>query len=229
MRVSIHQPAYLPWLGYFDKIAQCDLFIYLDSVQFQKNSFQNRNKIRTKEGWIWLTVPVLTKGELFRKPIGEIGINKIANWRKKHLAAIQMNYRKAPNFEREYGYLEQCLQKDWEYLSDLCYEMMCHFMKRLAIDTRVVKSSELSNLNSAKSDLILDLCREVGADEYFSGAMGSNYLDEDKFLDAGISVGYQDYKHPVYTQTYQGFEPYMGIIDQLMNYENPEVLFEKLA
>jgi hypothetical protein len=225
--VSIHQPAYLPWLGYFDKIACSDLFVYLDTVQFQKNSFQNRNKIRVKDGWTWLTVPVLTKGQLFSRPLSEITINNNTVWRKKHLQALRMNYRRAPFYDREMPYLEKCLDQEWEVLSDLCFTMLEHFLHRLDITTNIIKASALPPMDSAKSTLILNLCQEVGASDYLSGALGSNYLDIGSFAEAGIAIEYQDYEHPEYSQSYSGFEPYMGVIDLLMNDANPASLLKR--
>lgn len=225
MIVSIHQTAYLPWLGYFDKIAQADVFVYLDTVQFQKNSFQNRNKIRTKTGWCWLTVPVKTKGKLYESELSSIEVNEQTNWRRKHLGALQTNYAKAPYFEREMAYLEAVLAEPWDKLSDPCFAMMMHFLQRLDVPTKVVKSSQLPPVDAAKSDLVLGLCRQLGANCYLSGAQGRDYLDEASFVDAGIEVVFQEYCHPVYQQTYPGFEPYMGIVDALMNLQDPAAFF----
>ena len=227
MQVSIHQPAYLPWLGYFDKIAQSDLFIYLDTVQYQKNSFQNRNKIRVKDGWTWLTVPVLTKGQLYSNPLSKIAINNKTPWRKKHLGAIQMNYGRAAYFDREIVSLREFLEREWDQLSELCYDMCTHFLRRLDIDTRVIKSSDLRPMDETKSELILELCREVGADSYLSGALGHDYLETQDFAEAGITLHFQDYQHPQYKQVYDDFEPYMAVIDLLMNEENPASFFKK--
>src|SRR5690606_31024018 len=95
---SIHQPAYLPWMGYFDKIVRSDLFIFMDNVQFQKNSFQNRNRIRTKSGPVWLTVPIETSESLFTTTLAETRIDNRSNWRSKHATALRMNYGRAVNF-----------------------------------------------------------------------------------------------------------------------------------
>ena len=221
MIVSIHQPAYLPWLGYFDKIRRADVFIYLDSVQFQKQSFQNRNKIRTAKGWTWLTVPVETKGRLYDTPLCDLPINNRVNWRRKHRAAIAQNYTKAPHFEAVMALLDAFYGRDWERLSDLCYEMLLAFNARLGIDTTIVKASTLSGVEGDKSELILNLCRQQGARRYLAGTLGRNYLEEAAFAEAGIEIDYQDYQHPVYSQVYPGFEPYMGIVDLLMNEAEP--------
>lgn len=219
--VSIHQPAYLPWLGYFDKIRRADLFIYLDSVQFQKQSFQNRNKIRTADGWTWLTVPVETKGRLYETPLKDLPINNRVNWRRKHRAAIEMNYRKAPRFEPVMSLLERFYAREWERLSDLCYATMTAFNRELAVDTEIRKSSELDALEGSKSDLLLSICQAVGATSYLSGALGQTYLDVDSFERAGIEVQFQDYRHPVYAQLQPDFLPNMAVIDLLMNEADP--------
>ena len=215
--VSIHQPAYLPWLGYFDKIRQSDLFIYLDTVQFQKQSFQNRNKIRTANGWTWLTVPVETKGKLYETPLKDLAINNRVDWRRKHRAAIAMNYRKAPHFDAVMPQLEMFYERSWSRLSDLCYDMLSAFNRRLGITTPVQKASDMGVMPSSKSDLILDLCRAAGATTYVSGTLGRGYLDLPAFADQGIDVTFQDYEHPRYRQAYAGFEPNMAVIDLLMN------------
>ena len=219
--VSIHQPAYLPWLGYFDKIRRADLFIYLDSVQFQKQSFQNRNKIRTADGWTWLTVPVETKGRLYETPLKDLPINNRVNWRRKHRAAIEMNYRKAPRFEPVMSLLDRFYAQEWEHLSDLCYAMMTAFNRELAVDSEIRKASELKTLEGGKSDLLLSICRAVGATTYLSGALGQNYLDVESFERAGIDVLFQDYRHPVYAQLQPDFLPNMAVIDLLMNEADP--------
>ena len=219
--VSIHQPAYLPWLGYFDKIRQADCFVYLDTVQFQKQSFQNRNKIRTADGWVWLTVPVETKGKLYDTALKDLAINNRIDWRRKHRAAIEMNYRKAPNFEAVMAWLGPVYDRDWARLSDLCFEMMVTVNRLLGIETEIVKASDLAEVDGSKGDLVLNLCRALGAERYLSGSLGRDYLDAAAFREAGIDLAYQDYTHPQYGQAYPGFEPYMAAVDLLMNEAEP--------
>ena len=222
--VSIHQPAYLPWLGYFDKIRQADCFVYLDTVQFQKQSFQNRNKIRTADGWAWLTVPVETKGKLYDTALKDLTINNRIDWRRKHRAAIEMNYRKAPCFETVMHWLAQFYDRDWPRLSDLCFEMTQTFNRALDIETKILKSSAMQGLDGSKGDLVLNICRALGAERYLSGSLGRGYLDADAFEQAGIELVYQDYAHPSYRQIYPGFEPYMAVIDLLMNEADPAAI-----
>ena len=222
LTVSIHQPAYLPWLGYFDKIRQADLFIYLDSVQFQKQSYQNRNKIRTAEGWSWLTVPVETKGRLYETPLSELRINNRIDWRRKHRVAIEMNYRKAPCFDEVMPLMEQFYLREWTQLSDLCFEMMRAFNECLGIRTDIRKASELGAVEGGKSELILNLCKAIGAGRYLSGSLGRDYLDLRAFAERGVEVIFQSYAHPTYRQAYPGFEPNMAVVDLLMNERAPE-------
>ncbi len=217
MVVSINQPAYLPWLGYFERIAVSDLHIVLDHVQFEKNSFTNRNKIRTAEGWTWLTVPVLTKGKFGDLGIHELEIDNRSNWRGKHWRAITQNYGKAPHFQEHAPFFEELYGQEWTRLGELCDAATSYLLKAFDIDTPLQKSSGMQP-EGAKDDLVLDLCRKAGAKSYLSGALGRDYLREEIFEEAGVDVRFQDYQHPEYEQARrQGFEPYMAAIDLLFN------------
>jgi len=116
MIAGIHQPQYLPWLGYFDKIARSDIFILLDDVQFKKNDWQNRNKIHTPQGWQWLTVPVIHN---FGQTIVETKIKNVSNWRQAHYKALVLNYSRAPFFNDYKDFFETLYEREWEYLADL--------------------------------------------------------------------------------------------------------------
>tara|TARA_R110001583_G_scaffold10419_4_gene48099 strand:- start:53531 stop:54208 length:678 start_codon:yes stop_codon:yes gene_type:complete len=225
LKISIHQPAYLPWLGYFDKIRQSDVFVYLDTVQYQKNSFQNRNKIRTQQGSSWLTVPVKTKGVLFNRSLSELAINTSVPWQKKHLRAIEMNYTRSSQFHRVMEWLGPFYSQEWLGLSDLCFAMLIKMVEKLGIKTKIVKASELDYDVGVKSDLVLNICKCIGAETYLSGSLGRDYLDVDGFERIGMSVDFQDYQHPEYTQVYEGFEPYMAMIDLMMCEKYPERIY----
>ena len=215
MIVAAHQPAYLPWLGYFDRIKRCDTFVYLDSVQFENNSFINRNRIKTATEPQWLTIPVLHKDHLDSSML-TTRIENARDWRKKHLRSIEQNYRKAPFFAPNFAKLEQLYRENHDVLADLCWHHLTFWLKELRIETRVLKLSTLP-VASRKSDLVFDLCRHLGANQYVSGALGRGYLQLDAFAEAGIAVSFQDYKHPEYPQLYGAFAPYMGIVDAWMN------------
>ncbi|HEY9746184.1 MAG TPA: WbqC family protein [Oculatellaceae cyanobacterium] len=215
MIVSVHQPAYLPWLGYFDKIIRSDVFVYLDTVQFEKNSFINRNRIKTVQGVAWLTVPVKIKGH-FDKTLQEIEIDNTQDWKKKHLRSIYFNYKKAPRFEVCYPKLEALYAKDYLLLSELCWEHLRFWLRELKINTTLVRASELP-VSGKGSDLILSLCQHLGAKTYISGCLGRNYLQQKDFHDAGIAVEYQDYRCFPYPQLWGGFLSHLCIVDFWMN------------
>lgn len=217
MIVSINQPAYLPWLGYFERIAYSDLHIVLDHVQFEKNSFTNRNKVRTKEGSTWLTVPLSTKGHF-----GDLAIHGLkfaANdpWQKKHWATVRMNYARAPFFKEYAPAYEELYARPWAGFMPMVRAFLEQHLRDLRITTPLRYSSEMT-VEGTKSQLVLNLCRATDATIYLSGALGRDYLDAASFATAGINVIYQDYSHPTYTQCQPGFEPCMGVLDLLFNH-----------
>ena len=218
--VSIHQPGYLPWLGYLERIARSDAHVFFDDVQFDKNSFDNRNKIRTAEGSTWLSVPVLTKGKFGENQLREAGIDNHSGWPKKHWKSICFSYQKAPFFKDYAGFFENVYTKTWDKLLDLNLEIITGVFGFLGIKTQVIFSSSLEK-TAKKSDLVLEICKKLNAGTYLSGALGRNYLELPKFEEAGIKVIFQDYQHPVYTQRYAGFQPFMSVIDLLFN-EGPK-------
>ena len=218
MIVSIHQPAYLPWLGYFDKIIRSDVFVYLDTVQIEKNSYSYRNKIKTPQGSTWLTIPLKMKGHT-SNAIKDVLIDDSQQWKKKHLKNIFFNYKKSAFFDELYPKIESLYKEDFELFSDLAYHHLLFWLKELNIQTKIVKSSDL-NIDSKKSDLILDLCQNFQADKYISGVLGKDYLNENHFKEKGIIVEYQDYQHPTYQQLNGDFLSHMGIVDFCMNSKN---------
>lgn len=215
MILSAHQPAYLPWMGYFDKISRSDLFVFLDSVQFEKNSFTNRNQIKTQQGPAWLTIPVKMKGHL-SSTLKETQIDNSQGWKNKHLKSIYFNYRKAPRFGQCYPKLEELYHLSLDLLSDLCFHHLAFWLRELGVQTRIERSSSLG-MESSKSQLILDICKYYGADQYLSGKLGRNYVDEEQFKKSGIVVSYQDYAPAPYPQLYGEFIPNLSVIDQWMN------------
>ena len=217
MIVSIHQPAYLPWLGYFDKIARSDIHVFLDNVQLEKRGFTHRNRIKTPQGPQWLTIPLHTHGH--RE--SDISVTLIADdsrWWEKHLKSISQNYCRAPYFSTRFPRLEQLFVESCEddRLSGLCFRQLRFWLDEFQIPTRIVKASQLS-VKGRKSGLMLAYCQELGADTYLSGTLGRNYLQENDFSTGGISVRYQDYVHPVYPQLHGDFVPAMSILDYWFN------------
>lgn len=218
MKLSINQPAFLPWLGYFHRVAISDLHIVLDHVQFEKNSVTNRNKIRTHDDTAWLTVPVNTSGRFGNNPINKIEITNTGNWQRKITETIKQFYKKAPFFKSYFPFLEETiLNRRWLFLNDLIKDTNDYFFKELQINTPVKYSSEMK-VEGVKSDLVLNLCKEVNCETYISGPFGRTYLDTQKFIDSRINVIYHDYRHPNYSQVQSGFIPNLSIIDLLFNH-----------
>jgi hypothetical protein len=214
MILTAHQPAYLPWLGLLHKIALADLFCFFDIVQYQRKDFNNRNKINTANGPIWLTVPVESK-DRFNSVINDI---KIINngWEKKHLRSIELNYKKTKYFNVYMPKLSEIILDENKYLSDLNYKILLYLLEVFNIDTKIVKASNFK-LNGVKTDLVLDMCKQLKADKYIFGEQGNSYADVDAFNKAGVDVYFQKYKHPVYNQVGRDFVPYMSAIDLLFN------------
>jgi hypothetical protein len=215
MILTAHQPVYLPWLGLFHKIALSDAFCYFDDVQYLKKDWNNRNKIKTSHGEIWLTVPVLTKGHR-KKKIREIEINNSINWQRKHWKSIYLGYKKAPFFSKYSDFFEDVYKKEWLYLTDLNEYMLKYLLKELGISIKYYKASKL-NFEGYKSALVLDMCKRLGANLYIFGALGRDYVDVDIFNRNGVNVYFQDYRHPTYSQLGGDFISHLSIIDLLFN------------
>ncbi len=215
MILAAHQPAYLPWLGYLDKIARADVFVFMDTVQFEKNSFINRNRIKTPQGPQWLTVPVKTKGHL-SATLRTMEVDDTQRWRDKHVRSIAMNYRRAPHFEHCFPQLQQLLSLAEHSLAELCWRQMAFWLRELGIGTRAVRASELP-VTGTKSALVLAYCRHFGASRYISGILGRDYLLESEFAAAGVSIEFQEYRHPIYPQLWGEFLPCMSIVDAWLN------------
>jgi hypothetical protein len=219
MILTAHQPTYLPWLGFFDKVYKSEVYVLMDGVQFETNSFINRNKIYTKNGELWLTVPCLTKNH-FDKTIREIEINNTINWRKKHWASLHMNYKKSAYFYLYSDFFEDMYSREWLYLNDLLEYQLEYLLEVLKIETKVIKLSQL-NILSKKQELILDMCKKLDAKKFIFGALGEDYVDKNVFIKNNIDIEFQDYKHPKYNQLSEEFVSYMSIVDLLFN-EGPE-------
>ncbi len=226
MIVSGHQPAYLPWLGYFHKLSLCDAFVYMDTVQYLENDWNNRNKIRTPEGWMWLTVPVdrkKTQGKMLDDIVirGHEMPDSKDYWATSHWKSIESNYLKTPYFKQYRDELHALyFSKPWVRLIDLCWAQLLLFAKWLELDTKkIVRMSEIS-FEGKKSDLILDHCKKMGGNAVVFGTHGRDYVDKKTFKDAGIKLYFQNYQSPTYQQRFQGFESGMCILDLLFNCGN---------
>ncbi len=215
MIVSVHQPQYLPWLGYFDKIDRADVFVLLDTVQFKKNEWQNRNRIKTADGRQWLTVPVTYK---FPQPIDEVGINNRDRWQHQQRQTILSNYRKAPCWESLDFFVEEILTPTWEYLASLNIFVVRRLAEILGIATPLYVASELPMFPEDPDERLIAITKHFGADTYLAGSGGRDYMDLDQYERNGIKVHFQEYHHPVYEQLFGSFEPFMSVLDLLLNH-----------
>ena len=216
MILAIHQLHYLPWLRYFHKIASADVFVVLDNIQFNKNGWQNRNKIKTDQGPLILTVPVIHQmGQL----LCEVEIDNKQPWRRKHWGAISAHYRKAPFFKEHEPFLRGIYERQWQKLNDLNYEMLFYFLKALGTKTQVIKGSEM-NLRGEATERLVNICKDLGASAYLTGAFAAQeYLEESLFSGAGIGLRLHEFEAPVYSQIYpeKEFIPELSILDILFN------------
>ena len=216
MILTAHQPVYLPWLGLFHKIALAETFVYFDQVQYLPKDWMNRNKIRTKSGSIWLTVPVLRKGYRDLKT-SEIEINNSIDWQKKHLRSISLNYKKSPYFENYIPFFEDVYSKKWKFLGELNEYMLKWFLDELGIKVNFLNANDFK-FQGEKSSLILNMCKELNASTYIFGTLGKDYADVQEFEKNNIGLIFQNYNHPKYSQLYREFISHMSVIDLLFNH-----------
>jgi hypothetical protein len=213
MIVYVHQPEYIPWLGFFDKLARCDTYVIYDDVQYQHGGFHNRNKIRTSKGWEWLTVPI---NHGHPQTIKDVKISG-GDWRTKQLTKIRQNYGKTPFFKDYFNLLTDQISSNHEYLIHLDLSLINTVAELLKIKVYNVRSSEFPYCGKEKNEKLIAMCKHLGADTYLSGSGGKSYIDESLFKQAKIKVQWHSYKHPAYKQLFDSFQPNMSIIDLLFN------------
>lgn len=221
MKCAIMQPTYIPWIGYFGLIDSVDEFVFLDDVKLEKSSWQVRNRIKTAQGEIYLTIPVKNTKSRLELTIGEAVINDKEPWRKKHLKSIMFAYRKARYFEEVYQFLENIINdRTVTFLRDFNIKIIKSISDKIGINTSFKISSELKS-KGAKDYRLVSICREIKCKDYISPQGSAAYLEKNTpcgaFGESEISLYYFNYKHPVYHQLYGSFIPYMSIVDLLFN------------
>ena len=216
--VMIRQPGYMPNLGFFKKIQFSDIFVFLDDVQFSKDSFDNRNRIKTSLGVVWITVP-LTR-PVFERKINEVLISYETNWQNNHCNKIYENYESAPYFSSYWSDIEKILTHKYKKLIDLNFKLIEYFNHVLGITTKTIKSSKLV-VTKTKTERLIEICSKLDATCYISGISGKDYLNEELFSNSGIKLIYENFIHPTYRQLHGNFIDNLSIIDLLMN-EGPK-------
>lgn len=216
--VAIHQPNFLPWLGFFDKMAKADVFIILDNVQYEKNAMINRNKIKTSQGEKWLTVPVKVH---LPQEINTVMADESQNWRTTHLKTLLANYKKSKNFDFIYHLIEKNYFENNTNLTQFNLEFIKLFGELLKIKTEIVLASDLK-VEGRKNELLINLINKVDGTNYLSGQGAKDYLIEEIFNQAEIKINWQKFKSPIYPQLFGEFIPNLSVLDFVMNadYEN---------
>jgi hypothetical protein len=215
LRVGIIQPNYIPWRGYFDFIDDVDVFIYLDDVQYTKHDWRNRNKIKTSNGLLWITIPVLFSLNQHIL-IKDAKIDYNSNWIKKHIESIRFSYCKTPFFKDYSEEFFNILCEKHDTISELNVKINNWIMQKLDIKTKIGLSSEVKP-EGTKTDKIIDCLKRIGATSYLSGPKAKDYLEIEKFKEAGICLEYKVYLYMEYPQLYGKFEPNVTVLDMLFN------------
>lgn len=214
--VAIMQPTYLPWLGYLAMADRVDHFVFLDNVQFERRSWQQRNRIKTVSGEVMLTIPVRSKGRR-NQCIDEVRIDKAQDFPTRHIRSIQHAYAKAPYYEKFAPDLFAQLCTPTSLLAEVTISLITWLLRQYAIDTKCVRGSTLS-ATGTKDVLLCNISKELNADEYLSPPGSAKYLGQSNvFQDADIPVLYHKYDHPIHKQINGPFQPFMSGIDLLFN------------
>jgi hypothetical protein len=237
MKIVILQPGYLPWLGFFAMVHECDQFVFFDDVQFTIKDWRTRNRIRNATGWQWLIVPVTTEGSYTDYVIKDVKISYAQDWRKKHLKAFELSYRKARFFEEVFPILEEEISKSYKYLIDLDVALIYKICKYLGIykEGKFIFSSAL-NAKGKKTERLIDILKKIrGAQTLISGMKAKDYLNEEEMRRCGFDVVWFSYSHPFYNQRFmhkdKTFISYLSIVDLLFVHgkESVQILTGKLS
>ncbi|MFL7869085.1 MAG: WbqC family protein [Anaerolineales bacterium] len=216
MNVVILQPSYIPWRGYFDQIRRADLFIFYDDVQYDKHGWRNRNQIKTAQGKQWITIPVHSKGVTEGIPIKDVRIDWSKLWPKKHLNALTFAYAKAPFFASYQPWLASVYEREDEFLADFTIDTTVELAKMLGIrNTKFMRSSEIPGIDGQKTERLIQILQHVGASHYISGPSAQDYIENEKFDEAGITLEYIKYDYPEYPQLHPPYDPFVTILDLL--------------
>ncbi|MGK0437473.1 MAG: hypothetical protein ACJATK_000414 [Paracoccaceae bacterium] len=216
-KIAISQSNYVPWKGYIDMIASVDSFILYDDMQYTKRDWRNRNKIKTPQGLKWVSIPVDVKGKYFQK-INQTHVTD-SSWASSHWSSIQQNYRKAPHYKETADWLKPLYDQaqNLSLLSDINRLFLDRICQQLGIETEIRSSNEFS-LVDGKTERLVDLCEQLGADRYVSGGSAKSYVVEELFEEKKISLEWFDNSaYPEYPQPYGDFEHSVSILDLFFN------------
>ena len=214
MIISAHQPNFIPWLGFFDKVNKSDMYVVLDNVPRSRGDYLNRNQIWTQLGPHWVTVPVNSKN-LMQTQIKDIRIDYQNKWQEKQLKTIKNSYSKSQYFEEIYQGISEILNRGYPYIAQLNLELIKFLLHQFGINRKIEIASNYE-FGEKKDDLILEICQFFNADAHIFGQQGKNYVQEAKFLRAGIEYEYQDFKTPIYPTSHE-FTANLSSLDALFH------------
>lgn len=220
MILVAHQPVFAPWAGFWEKMSHAELYCVFNISQYERHSYENRNEIKTNTGKTMLIVPVESKDH-FSKTIGNIRIIP-GPWAKKHVRTLELAYARAPYYNDYMPALRGIFMHPYARLADLNFALIQWGMEALGLKVPIVWASDYE-FKGATSDLVLDMCKTLGATEYWFGAQGRDYAKVEDFEAAGIRVHFQNYRHPVYRQLHGPFLSHLSVIDLIFN-EGPNSL-----
>lgn len=222
----ISQPTYLPWLGYFRIMKEADIYVFLDNVQFEKRSWQCRNRIKSVNKWIWVTVPTRSKQGTLLK---DVEIDNTKPWQRQHWNAIRTCYGKAPYFGLYAPFFKSVYNTEWTKLDSLNIYIIKYLASQLGLSPSFLRSSDLG-VKGTRTDLLLNICTVLGADRYVTTVGSKEYMQEDgaeKLFERCIKLEFFEYNHPVYPQLFEDFIPFLTVVDCLFNCgpKSAEVIF----
>lgn len=214
MKIGIHQPNYIPWCGYFYKIFQSDIFVFLDDAQYEKNGYSDRNTIKTPQGQCYLKIPVKKEG--LTTTYNDTFLKDELRWREKHLKTIEMNYKRTSYYDEIMPYLKELYYAKCSTLSEFNINVISELSYLMGLKTRFVRSSELE-ITGRSTERLINIIQSLNGDTYISGNGAIKYQDEKLFKENKIILQYSNFLHPIYEQQWGGFLTNLSILDILFN------------
>jgi hypothetical protein len=213
MLIAIHQPDYIPYIGYFYKMAASDIFAFLDDAQFSNDNMHHWNRIKTPNGEQRLKIPL---DYHFGDAINKVRTKDELKWKEKHLKIMELNYAKAKYFKDIYPVYREILLDSYTNLADMNIAINLYISKEFGIMKKYIRTSEL-NIQTVKEEKVIDICKALNGTEYISGLGARVYQKEENFIRKGIKLSYTDYQAFVYPQLWKGFLPNLSMVDYIFN------------
>ncbi len=215
------QPTFNPWIGYFDMMDKVDMFVFYDDVQLEKRSWQTRNKIKSSQGELYLTVPIRKTKHRDELLINDAFIQNDENWKHKHLQSFIKFYRKSCCFDDVFNFLESLYNKNHDKLVNFNVDLIEGISRKVGIQTPTIRAGRLENITGKKDERLVHICNNLGCNVYLSPQGSSKYIEKNhpggEFNSNNITLLYHNFNHPTYKQLYGDFISHVGIIDLLFN------------